>query len=46
MKVKLEFTAPENPGDYDLTLYVICDSYMGCDQEYEFNINVAADESD
>ncbi len=40
IKVKLEFPAPEMPGDYNLVLYVMCDSYLGCDQEYEFNICV------
>ncbi len=39
-KVKLEFTAPELPGDYNLLLYVMCDCYLGCDQEYEFNLSV------
>lgn len=39
-KVKLEFTAPEMPGDYNLVLYLMCDSYLGSDQEYEFNITV------
>jgi pre-mRNA-splicing helicase BRR2 len=40
IQVKLEFPAPETPGDYNLVLYVMCDSYLGCDQEYEFNICV------
>lgn len=40
LQVKLEFPAPEIPGDYNLVLYVMCDSYLGCDQEYEFNISV------
>lgn len=29
---KVKITAPE-PGDYKITLYLICDSYVGCDQE-------------
>lgn len=29
---KVTITAPE-PGDYNLTVYLICDSYIGCDQE-------------
>lgn len=33
--VKLDFDAPEEEGDCPLTLSLICDSYMGCDQEYE-----------
>ena len=39
-KVKLEFSAPEAVGQHDLTLYFMCDSYLGCDQEYEFALNV------
>jgi pre-mRNA-splicing helicase BRR2 len=45
-KVKLEFTAPEDRGDYNLVLYLMCDSYVGCDQEYEFNISVVGTEDD
>ena len=39
-QVKLEFPAPDVPGDYNFVLYVMCDSYVGCDQEYEFNLIV------
>lgn len=39
-QVKLEFSAPEDPGDYTLTLYLMCDSYLGCDQEYEIPMTV------
>jgi pre-mRNA-splicing helicase BRR2 len=46
-KVKLDFVAPEEAGDYALTLYFMCDSYAGCDQQYEFNLPVAqADDAD
>eukprot|EP01134_Creolimax_fragrantissima_P000807 CFRG0807T1 len=38
-EAKLEFIAPEE-GNYNLTLFLMCDSYMGCDQEYEFKLNV------
>lgn len=38
-KVKLEFQAPA-AGDHAYTLYFMCDSYMGADQEYKFNIHV------
>ena len=31
-KVKLEFQAPSAAGQYEYTLYFMCDSYMGCDQ--------------
>ena len=45
-KVMLEFMAPEEPGDYNLTLFCMSDSYLGCDQEYSVPISVAAGESD
>jgi pre-mRNA-splicing helicase BRR2 len=41
LSIKLEFTAPEEPGDHNLTLFCMSDSYMGCDQEYSINISVA-----
>ena len=44
--VTLEFLAPEEAGDYDLTLFCMCDSYLGCDQEYSVSLSVAAAESD
>lgn len=37
---KLEFNAPKNHGLMSYTLYLMCDSYMGCDQEFEFDIDV------
>jgi pre-mRNA-splicing helicase BRR2 len=40
LQVKLEFPAAATPGSHDYTLYFMCDSYMGCDQEYEFSLNV------
>lgn len=39
-KVKLDFVAPSSPGHYSYTLFFMCDTYMGCDQEYPFKINV------
>ena len=42
-QVKLEFSAPEDPGDYRFVLYLMSDSYVGCDQEYEFNVAVTVD---
>jgi pre-mRNA-splicing helicase BRR2 len=45
-KVVLEFLAPEEAGDYNLTLFCICDSYMGCDQEYSIPISFAIGEND
>ena len=38
-KMKLEFVAPE-PGDYEYTLFFMSDSYLGCDQEYEFSLKI------
>jgi pre-mRNA-splicing helicase BRR2 len=38
--VKLELTAPETAGKHDLTLFFMCDGYAGCDQEYEFSLDV------
>jgi pre-mRNA-splicing helicase BRR2 len=45
-KVKLEFMAPEEAGDYNLTIYCMSDSYLGCDQEYSVPLSVAVGESD
>ncbi|KAL1529400.1 hypothetical protein AB1Y20_000349 [Prymnesium parvum] len=44
-KVKLDFTAPE-AGEYSYTLYLMSDSYLGCDQEYELPLKVKEAESD
>ena len=38
-KVKLDFVAPA-PGSHSYTIYFMSDSYMGCDQEYKFTIDV------
>ena len=35
----LTFTAPE-AGEYNLTLILICDSYLGCDEYEEFKLKV------
>lgn len=45
-QVMLEFLAPEEAGDYDLTLFCMSDSYLGCDQEYSIPLSVAVGESD
>lgn len=45
-KVSLEFLAPEEPGDYELTLFCMSDSYLGCDQEFSISLSVAAAGSD
>ncbi|KAI3888520.1 hypothetical protein MKX03_008711 [Papaver bracteatum] len=39
-KVKLEFSAPSEAGKKSYMLYFMCDSYLGCDQEYSFTIDV------
>ncbi|KAL0326538.1 UNVERIFIED_CONTAM: DExH-box ATP-dependent RNA helicase DExH12 [Sesamum angustifolium] len=39
-RVKLDFTAPAEPGKKTYTLYFMCDSYLGCDQEYSFTLDV------
>lgn len=40
VNVKLDVDLPENPGKYALTLYLMSDSYQGCDQEYTIDIKV------
>jgi pre-mRNA-splicing helicase BRR2 len=37
--VKLDFTPP-TAGQHTFKLYFMCDSYLGCDQEYELKLNV------
>lgn len=44
--VALEFLAPEEPGDYSLTLFLMSDSYLGCDQEHSVQISVAPPDDD
>ncbi|GAB4837622.1 DExH-box ATP-dependent RNA helicase DExH12 [Ancistrocladus abbreviatus] len=39
-KVKLDFAAPAESAKRTYTLYFMCDSYMGCDQEYSFTVDV------
>uniref|UniRef100_A0A7S2XFJ4 Helicase ATP-binding domain-containing protein n=1 Tax=Lotharella oceanica TaxID=641309 RepID=A0A7S2XFJ4_9EUKA len=43
--IRLDFIAPAE-GDYNLKLFFMCDSYLGCDQEYEFKIKVLEGEED
>lgn len=38
-KLKL-FFEPTEVGEQEYKLYFMCDSYMGCDQEYEFKVKV------
>ena len=37
--MNLDFMAPAI-GQHNYMLYFMCDSYMGCDQEYSFSIDV------
>jgi pre-mRNA-splicing helicase BRR2 len=39
-RVKLEFSAPAEAGRKDYMIYLMSDSYLGCDQEYEFTVDV------
>ena len=41
LETKLEFAAPSAPGDHDLKLYLMCDSYVGVDQDPGFKVSVA-----
>ena len=43
-KAVLEFLAPEEAGDYNLTLFCMSDSYLGADQEYQVPLSVAVGE--
>ncbi|ORY19390.1 Sec63 Brl domain-domain-containing protein [Clohesyomyces aquaticus] len=40
LKTKLEFTVPE-PGEHELTLLLVSDSYLGVDQAPTFKVNAA-----
>ena len=40
-RAALQFVAPAN-GQHKLTIYAVCDSYVGCDQQYEVDVNVGA----
>jgi pre-mRNA-splicing helicase BRR2 len=42
--VKLAFEAPSQQGEAHLKLFFVCDSYMGCDQEYEVDLEVGPPE--
>lgn len=48
-KVKLNFMAPtpapSELGKKNLSVYFMCDSYLGCDQEYNFTIKVKENEN-
>jgi len=40
VNVKLDVELGEDAGSYDYTLYLMSDSYQGCDQEYNFQLKV------
>jgi len=44
-QVKLDFVAPD-AGEYAYTLYLMCDSYLGCDQEYDLKLSVGEDDGE
>jgi len=44
-KVDLQFKVVD-VGKHNYTLYFINDSYMGCDQEFQLNLNVQSDDED
>ena len=39
-RIKLEFDSPSASGTYPFTLYLMSDSYLGTDQEYEFSLTI------
>merc|ERR1712066_262941 len=40
VNVKLDVELGDEAGTFDYTLYLMSDSYQGCDQEYSFKLNV------
>ena len=40
VNVKLDIDLPESAGKYSYKLYLMSDSYQGCDQEYKISLNV------
>jgi pre-mRNA-splicing helicase BRR2 len=45
LSTKLEYLVP-TPGEQELTLYLMCDSYLGVDQIHKFKITAAPGEDD
>lgn len=39
-EIKLEFNSPEESGNYKYKLYLVSDSYFGCDQEFDIEFTV------
>lgn len=42
VNVKLDVELGEEGGEFEYTLYLMSDSYQGCDQEYQFKLKVKA----
>ena len=40
IKIPIEFPAPEEEGHYEYKLYLLCDSWIGCDQDEDFSFEV------
>ncbi|KAJ2905900.1 hypothetical protein GGI21_004113, partial [Coemansia aciculifera] len=40
LDTKVEFAAPETVGLNSLKMFLMCDSYLGCDQEFDLDVNV------
>ena len=45
LDIKLEYVVP-SAGEHELTLYLMCDSYLGVDQDPKFTITAAEGEDD
>ncbi|KAJ1920303.1 Pre-mRNA splicing [Mycoemilia scoparia] len=43
-KPRVQFQAPEKPGKVNWKCFVICDSYSGCDQEFDIELDVKPSE--
>lgn len=43
---KLEFMPPNTPGKHTLKLFLMSDSYVGCDQEFEVELNLRKGEDE
>ncbi|KAJ1826256.1 hypothetical protein LPJ73_009057, partial [Coemansia sp. RSA 2703] len=43
--VDVEFAAPEVAGQAGVKIFVMCDSYLGCDQEFDLVFDVLEAES-
>lgn len=42
----ISFTAPDVCGSYKYTLMIVCDSYVGCDQEYDLPFDVTVEKAE